>query len=207
MIQKAYVKWSATQTASYSFGILNGTRQGSSLSPILFTVYMDGLLVKLRKSGFGCYIGDLFLGVVAYCDDFLLLSPTRNGLQNLLKSLQSSIIFPFQQIQIHLNPSPNVFILLVDRKPLEVVLNHQKLPWVSQVDCRIARCAYIGSSTEFSISARHCKSYLLGKLIVVPFMEATFGTFLASLPVKPTDLGTQQLKFAGTYHSLHTHIL
>jgi hypothetical protein len=26
---------------------------------------MDGLLVKLRESGFGCYIGDLFLGVVA----------------------------------------------------------------------------------------------------------------------------------------------
>ena len=57
-LQKACVKWSVTQTASYSFGILNGTRQGSCLSPILFTVYMDGLLVKLRESGFGCYIGD-----------------------------------------------------------------------------------------------------------------------------------------------------
>ena len=43
--------------------------------PILFIVYMDGLLVKLRESGFGSYIGDLFLGVVANCDDFLLLSP------------------------------------------------------------------------------------------------------------------------------------
>ena len=71
-LQKACVKWSATQTGSYSFDILTGTRQGSYLSPILFTVYMDRLLVKLRESGFGCYIGDLFLGVVAYCDDFLL---------------------------------------------------------------------------------------------------------------------------------------
>ena len=79
--QKACVKWSATQTASYSFGILNGTRQGSCLSPILFTVYMDGF----RENGFGCYTRDLFLGIVAYCDDFLLLSPTRNGLQNLLQ--------------------------------------------------------------------------------------------------------------------------
>ena len=47
-LQKASVKWSAKQTASYFFGILKGTRQGSCLSPILFTVYMDGLLVKLR---------------------------------------------------------------------------------------------------------------------------------------------------------------
>ena len=71
----------------------------SCLSPIQFTVYMDGLLVKLRESGFGCYIGDLFLGVVAYCDDFLLLSPSRNGLQNLLQLCEKF---------------PNVFILLVD---------------------------------------------------------------------------------------------
>ena len=62
----------------------------SCLSPIQFTVYMDGLLVKLRESGFG---------VVAYCDDFLLLSPTRNGLQNLLQLCEKF---------------PNVFILLVD---------------------------------------------------------------------------------------------
>ena len=60
---------------------------------------------------------------------------------------------------------------------------------------------------EFSISAHHCKSYLLCKLIVVPFMEAIFGTFTANMPVKPTDLGTQQLKFVGTCHSLDILIL
>ena len=60
---------------------------------------------------------------------------------------------------------------------------------------------------EFSISAHLCKSYLLCKLIVVPFMEAIFGTFTVSMPVKPTDPGTLQLKFAGTCHSLHIHFL
>ena len=86
--------------------------------PILLTVYMDGLLVKLRESGFGCYIGYLFLGVVAYCDDFLLLSPTPEMVYktyyNYVKSMLRSMIFPFQQIQIHPNPSPNVFMLIVD---------------------------------------------------------------------------------------------
>ena len=167
-LQKACVKWSATQTASYSFGIQNGTRQGSCLSPILFTVYMDGLLVKLRESGFGCYIGDLFLGVVAYCDDFLLLSPTRNGLQNLLQICEKYA--EEHNISFSTNPDPSkskskciYFACGRDRKPVEVVLNHQKLPWVSQVDhlghiihesgsqdvdCRKARGSYIGSSTE-----------------------------------------------------------
>ena len=38
-------------------------------------------------------------------------------------------------------------------------------------------------------------------------MEAIFGTFTVNMPVKPTDLGILQLKFAGTCHSLQTHIL
>ena len=82
-----------------SFLLLWYTKWYSCLSPILFTVYMDRLLVKLREGRFGCYIGHLFLGVVTYCDDFLLLSPTRNGLQNLLQLCEKF---------------PNVFILLVD---------------------------------------------------------------------------------------------
>ena len=56
------------------FKAFNGTQQGIFyLSPILFPVYMEGLLIKLRESGSGCYIG-----TVAYCDDYLHLSPTRN---------------------------------------------------------------------------------------------------------------------------------
>jgi len=74
---------------------------------------MDGLP---RESRFG--IEDLFLGVVSYCDDFLLLSPTPEMVYktycNFVKSMLRRIIFPVQQIQIHPNPNPNVSILFVD---------------------------------------------------------------------------------------------
>ena len=33
----------------------NGVRHGSVLSPFLFAVYLDGLLVELSKSGVGCH--------------------------------------------------------------------------------------------------------------------------------------------------------
>ena len=94
---------------------------------------------------------------------------------------------------------------------MEVVLNHQKLPWISQVD-HLGHIIHESGSQEvptlddllkyweFSISAHHCKSNLLCKLIDVSLMEAIFGTFSLSMPVKPTDLGTLQLKFAGTCH-------
>jgi hypothetical protein len=37
--------------------IINGTRQGSVLSPALFAVCLDGLLQQLRQLGVGCHIG------------------------------------------------------------------------------------------------------------------------------------------------------
>jgi len=50
----AHVLWN--DIASRSFRVKNGVRQGSIISPILFCVYLDGLLVQLRNSGIGCYI-------------------------------------------------------------------------------------------------------------------------------------------------------
>ena len=81
--QYAWVKWGKEK--SQLFRIQNGTRQGSVLSPALFSVYMDELLTLLRKSGVGCYVGGIFAGVVGYADDLLLLSPSRSGMQRMLE--------------------------------------------------------------------------------------------------------------------------
>ena len=80
--QKAWVKWG--QSRSRSFGLVNGTRQGSVLSPALFSVYMDDLIVKLRRSGVGCNLGNVFCGVVGYADDILLLAPSRSAMETML---------------------------------------------------------------------------------------------------------------------------
>ena len=47
------VHWN--NSLSIPFGVSNGVRQGSVLSPILFSVYLDDLLEKLRASGVGCF--------------------------------------------------------------------------------------------------------------------------------------------------------
>ena len=36
--------------------VSNGVKQGGVMSPILFIIYMDELLIKLIVSGVGCYI-------------------------------------------------------------------------------------------------------------------------------------------------------
>ena len=37
-------------------------KQDGVLSPLLFCVYLDGLLIALSKSKVGCFIGDVFTG-------------------------------------------------------------------------------------------------------------------------------------------------
>ena len=58
--QYAWVRWGTSKSSE--FGIENGTRQGSVLSPALFTVYIQELLDQLQGLGTGCHIGATFQG-------------------------------------------------------------------------------------------------------------------------------------------------
>jgi hypothetical protein len=54
------------------------------VSPILFCIYIDDLLLNLSCSEVGCYIGLNFVGAIAYADDILLISRTPSGMRKLL---------------------------------------------------------------------------------------------------------------------------
>ena len=45
---------------------------------------MDGLLDKLSHAGFGCYMGENFVGALAYADDIVLLAPTPTAMCRML---------------------------------------------------------------------------------------------------------------------------
>jgi len=68
------VSWNGICSCSFAVG--SGVKQGGMISAILFSIYIDSLQGALRNSGFGCYIGHMFLGALAYADDIVLLVPT-----------------------------------------------------------------------------------------------------------------------------------
>ena len=69
---------------SSSFSITNGTRQGSVLSPLLFSVYLDDLLTELRKLQLGCHIGGWWYGAFGYADDLILMASNKEVLQRMV---------------------------------------------------------------------------------------------------------------------------
>ena len=84
--QYAWVKWGGSRSSIFS--IVNGTRQGSILSPTLFAVYVDDLLLELRNLGVGCKVARVFVGAMGVSDDLLLLAPTRDAMQIMLDTCQ-----------------------------------------------------------------------------------------------------------------------
>ena len=81
-VQQVHVDWNG----SYSrwFNVRNGVKQGGVLSPVLFCLYIDGLLNALSAVGVGCHLGHMFVGALAYADDIVLISPTVHGMRLML---------------------------------------------------------------------------------------------------------------------------
>jgi len=66
------------------FSVCNGVKQGGILSPVLFCVYIDGLLQHLASSKNVCNFGMIYAAVLAYTDDTVLLAPTASAMRMLL---------------------------------------------------------------------------------------------------------------------------
>ena len=82
--QKSSVLWN--KTLSEKFSVSNGVRQGGVLSPILFIVYIDELLIRLQSQAVGCHWSHYFAGAFGYADDIVLLAPSASALRMMLNA-------------------------------------------------------------------------------------------------------------------------
>jgi len=79
----AAVRWG--RSLSFFFTIHAGVRQGGLLSPLLFSVYMDVLIHRLRHSGLGCKVLQQYFGCIVYADDIIMLSHNLNAMRRMLQ--------------------------------------------------------------------------------------------------------------------------
>jgi len=73
-----------TRHITLQFQVLAGVRQGGVLSPILFSVFLDSIICKLRTSGYGACIGSHYFGCLLYADDIMLVSHSVYVMQIML---------------------------------------------------------------------------------------------------------------------------
>lgn len=165
--QYAWVRWCGSNSSLFT--IVNGTRQGSILSPSLFAVCVDSLLVELRELGIGCKVAGVYMGAVGFCDDLLLLAPTRDGMQVILNTCQK-FASKFN-LKFSTDPNPEkrktkcIFVCGKSKvqKPAPLVLDGKLLPWMESAahlgnilhesgtmdkDAKVKRASFIRESTE-----------------------------------------------------------
>jgi Reverse transcriptase (RNA-dependent DNA polymerase) len=80
--QQIHIPWNGVY--SPSFDVKNGVKQGGTISPILFSLYLDEIHNTVCKSGIGCYVGTQFAGAMAYADNIVLLAPSANAMRRML---------------------------------------------------------------------------------------------------------------------------
>ncbi|MES9880789.1 MAG: reverse transcriptase family protein [Sedimenticola sp.] len=69
------------------FSVTCGLKQGCSLSPILFNLYINDLSLKIRALGKGVRIDDDIVSILLFADDVVLIAESEADLQAMLNEL------------------------------------------------------------------------------------------------------------------------
>ena len=124
-------------------GVRQGVKGGGVISPILFTVYVDEMINKLKSSGIGCTIGNQYAGCLMYADDVTLICPSVTGLQQMVDiclkfGMENSIVFN------------NKNTVCVDFSRVQhtdvkcIIVNRKQIPWSKTV-------RHLGNILQFNL--------------------------------------------------------
>ena len=164
--QVAWTRWGSEN--SEQFNMTNSTRQGSVLSPTIWTVYIEELITELRNLEIGCTIGGVYVGVTIFADDVALLAPNRTAMAIMLKVCQqfaqrNNVVFSTDPIPA-LSKTKCMYMTGKQNTvyPAPLLLNGEQLPWVRhathlghelselcnmELDARMKRARFIENST------------------------------------------------------------
>ena len=89
--------------------ISNSVKQGGCLSPSLFSIYLNNLIINLRNINIGCKYGSKYMGVFVYTDDLSLLCPSFTGIKEMLHICEKYA----RKYDILFNPTKNQLLYVV----------------------------------------------------------------------------------------------
>ncbi len=126
----ATVKWNSCFSSSIRIG--SGVRQGGVLSPFLFAVFVDVVLVKLKNSSLGCRLKGVLINAIMYADDLLLLAISLHDLQLMVDLCYKE----FQEIGLSLNLTKSSCLKIGPGHNIHaanITINETALEWKSEL--------------------------------------------------------------------------
>ena len=74
MYTESYTKITVGGKTARRIKINSGVKQGCPLSPLLFNLILDELIVRLKSLGIGIILGENLISVMAFVDNLVLLT-------------------------------------------------------------------------------------------------------------------------------------
>ena len=143
-------RWRSVLSDSYA--ITSGVKQGGILSPFLFTIFVNDLLLMLRKKGLGCYVKSMFLGAIMFADDLALIAPSRYAMQELISVCESYC----NQHCLSFNTKKSKALIFGksfdSMQPTSLILNNEPIEYIHE--WKYLGCLVV-SGKEFAFSCRN----------------------------------------------------
>ena len=157
-------------------------------------MYIDNLLMSLKKNDIGCHVGSHFCGAFWYADDIMLLSPSVSGLHNMLDCCNEFA----STYNVKFNPSKSKCITFFQKKNIgspELYMNDVKLDNVQLVkhlghiitsdltddkDIMHQTSMYNRKANAMLLDVKHISGDLRVQLCnpnVAVFMDHSYGTY------------------------------
>ncbi len=120
------VRWG--DCLSDTFVMRSGTRQGGVLSPILFSLFVDDVLVKLDELNCGCYINNICVNSFCYADDLILLALSLQDMNRMLAVCKRELDWLDMSLNVNKSSAIRIGERWEKRLP-PLVVGDKDIPW------------------------------------------------------------------------------
>ena len=133
-------------------------KQGGVLSPRIFTMYVDDIIVRLRNRGIGCHLLSTFLACIMYADDLCLIAPTRGAMQQMLEICEEFCL----EFCLSFNAKKSKALTFGSGKIPSIsplVLNGESIDFVTKwkyLGCTVTSVPKFGFSNDSELNAFYC---------------------------------------------------